>query len=174
MGRLLERDAELEALGRVLTGLETGGGCLVLVGGEAGIGKTSLVRELRERAGGSPRFLVGACEPLSVPVPLGPLRELAEGAGAADPAELAGDRLLLVRRLLEALTALAPVAAVIEDAHWADPTTLDVVRLLARRLEGTRVALLVTYRDDEVAANPALEQLLGDLATHPGVRRISL
>jgi DNA-binding CsgD family transcriptional regulator len=174
MGRLLERDAELEALGGVLTGLEAGGGCLVLVGGEAGIGKTSLVRELRERAGGSPRFLVGACEPLSVPAPLGPLRELAEEAGGADPAGLAGDRLLLARCLLEALTSQAPVAAVIEDAHWADPTTLDVVRLLARRLEGTGVALLVTYRDDEVAANPALEQLLGDLATHPGVRRISL
>ncbi len=174
MGTLLERDAELAALAGVLAGLEAGGGCLVLVGGEAGIGKTSLVRELRDRAAGSPPFLVGACEPLSVPVPLGPLRELAEGAGGADPAELAGDRLLLVRQLLAALAAQAPVAAVIEDAHWADPTTLDVVRLLARRLEGTAVALLVTYRDDEVAANPALEQLLGDLATRPGVRRIAL
>jgi DNA-binding CsgD family transcriptional regulator len=174
MARLLERDAELEELGRILAGLEDGGGCLILLGGEAGIGKTSLVRELRDRAGGSPAFLVGACEPLSVPVPLGPLRDLAEAAGGADPAGLAGDRLVLSRRLLEALEARAPVVGVIEDAHWADPTTLDVVRLLARRLEGTAVTLLVTYRDDEATANPALGQLLGGLATHPGVRRIAL
>jgi DNA-binding CsgD family transcriptional regulator len=174
MGRLLERDAELGALGRILAGLDDGKGCVVLIGGEAGVGKTSLVRELRDRTGGSPAFLVGACEPLSVPVPLGPLRELAEAAGGADPADFAGDRLLLTRRLLEALSERTPVAAVIEDAHWADPTTLDVIRLMARRLEGTAIALLVTYRDDEVGANPALERLLGDFATHPGVRRVAL
>ena len=52
MGRLLERDAELAALGRILTGLDDGQGGVVLIGGEAGIGKTSLVRELRDRAGG--------------------------------------------------------------------------------------------------------------------------
>jgi DNA-binding CsgD family transcriptional regulator len=174
MGRLLERDAELAALGRILTGLDDGQGGVVLIGGEAGIGKTSLVRELRDRAGGSPAFLVGACEPLSVPAPLAPVRELAEAAGGADPAALAGDRLLVARSLLEALEARAPAVAVIEDAHWADPTTLDIVRLLARRLEGTAVALLLTYRDDEVGANPALAGLLGDLATRPGVRRIGL
>src|SRR5581483_7565712 len=60
------------------------------------------------------------------------------------------------------------------DAHWADPTTLDVVRLLARRIEEQRIAVLMTYRDDEVAANPDLRQLLGDLATNPATRRLAL
>ena len=115
MALLLEREAELEALGRVLEGLPAGGGCLVLVAGEAGIGKTSLVRELRARADGATAFLVGACEPLSVPVPLAPLRELAEAAGGDEPAgEAGGDRLVLARRLFETIVRRAPAVAVIE------------------------------------------------------------
>ncbi len=175
MERLLEREAPLETLGGAVRDAAAGRGSLVLVGGEAGIGKTSLVRALRERVAGDVAFLVGACEPLSVPVPLAPLRELADAAGAGDLTELdGGDRLLLARALLEALAARAPAVAVIEDAHWADPTTLDVVRLLARRIEEQRIAVLMTYRDDEVAANPDLRQLLGDLATNPATRRLAL
>ncbi|HET8672864.1 MAG TPA: AAA family ATPase [Thermoleophilaceae bacterium] len=175
MERLLEREAPLEMLAAAVRDAAAGRGSLVLVGGEAGIGKTSLVRALRERVADHVAFLVGACEPLSVPVPLAPLRELAEAAGAGDLTELdGGDRLVLARTLLEALSARAPAVAVIEDAHWADPTTLDVVRLLARRIEHQRIAVLMTYREDEVAANPDLRQLLGDLATNPATRRLAL
>jgi DNA-binding NarL/FixJ family response regulator len=175
MERLLEREAPLETLGGAVRDAAAGRGSLVLVGGEAGIGKTSLVRALRERVADEVAFLVGACEPLSVPAPLAPLRELADAAGAGDLTGLDGaDRLVLARALLEALAARAPAVAVIEDAHWADPTTLDVVRLLARRIEQEGIALLMTYRDDEVAANPELRQLLGDLATSPAARRLAL
>lgn len=175
MERLLERERELGVLDDVVRGVVAGRGCLVLVAGEAGIGKTSLVRALRERAGDDVAVLVGACEPLSVPVPLAPLRELAEAVGDLALAEAAtADRLELARRLLADLTARAPVVAVVEDAHWADPTTLDVVRLLARRLEERPAAVVLTYRDDEVGANRELGQFLGDLATSPAVRRIRL
>jgi DNA-binding CsgD family transcriptional regulator len=175
MERLLEREAPLETLGGAVRDAAAGRGALVLVGGEAGIGKTSLVRALRERIPDDVAFLMGACEPLSVPAPLAPLRELADAAGAGDLTGLDGaDRLVLARALLEALAARAPAVAVIEDAHWADPTTLDVVRLLARRIEQQRIAMLMTYRDDEVAANPDLRQLLGDLATNPVTRRLAL
>ena len=159
---LLERAgelAELEAL------VESGRGRLVLIAGEAGIGKTSLVRALRDRLAGRATFLIGACEPLSVPVPLAPLRELA--------GDLAGaDSLALARSLLEVLR--APAVAVLEDAHWADPATLDVLRLLARRVEDAGVVVLVTYRDDELAAHPALAMLVGDLATSPAATRMAL
>src|SRR5579862_2583562 len=139
MAELLERDRELDALGALVAGLAEGGGCTVLVAGEAGVGKTSLIRALRDRSGGDSAFLIGACEPLSVPVPLGPLRELAEAAGGEDPvAADGGDPLAVARHGFEALAARAPAVAVIEDAHWADPTTLDVIRLLARRVEGSR------------------------------------
>ncbi len=173
--RLLEREDELEALGGALDAASGGRGSLVFVGGEAGIGKTSLVRALRSRLEDRAVFVVGACEPLSVPVPLAPIRELLSAsqehhAGGLD----SDDRLVLARSLVGALAARAPVVAVIEDAHWADPGTLDVVRLLARRVEGVGVVVVVTYRDDELAANPQLMVLVGDLATSAMVRRISL
>jgi DNA-binding CsgD family transcriptional regulator/tetratricopeptide (TPR) repeat protein len=175
MEALLERDAELRELEAIVAALAGGRGRLVLVGGEAGAGKTSLVRELRRRVRETATVLAGACEPLSVPVPLAPLRELAEAAGDAELDGLwNGDRLRLARRLLDALAAHAPAVAVVEDAHWADPATLDLVRLLGRRVEEEPVAVLVTYRDDEVDANPALRQLLGDLVTRSGVRRLQL
>jgi predicted ATPase len=73
---------------------------VVLVAGEAGIGKSSLLRELRERTGERVTFLIGACEPLSVPVPLAPLRELMEAAGGGDLIDLGSDdQLVLVRRV---------------------------------------------------------------------------
>jgi DNA-binding CsgD family transcriptional regulator len=172
---LLEREDELGLLVAVADGAAAGSGRMVLVGGEAGIGKTSLVRELRQRISERVCFLIGACEPLSVPVPLGPLRELAEAAGAEDLAELGSDdKLVLTRALVRALERRAPVVAVIEDVHWADPLTLDLVRLLARRLEGLGLVLVLTFRDDEVAANRPLELLLGDLAAAPAVDRIAL
>src|SRR5579884_765201 len=174
MPPLLERDAELAALEAVVGELAAGHGRLVLVGGEAGIGKTSLVRELRRRTASSARFFVAGCEALSVPAPLAPVRELAEAAGAGDVADRAGDPLALARSLLRALSAHAPVVAVVEDAHWADPATLDVLRLLARRLEDVAVAVVITYRDDEVDASPELRRLLGDLATRPAVERLAL
>ena len=175
MEGLLEREAELATLVRAAEDAVAGRGSVLLVGGEAGIGKSSLVRALQAHVAGRVAFLAGACEPLSVPVPLAPLRELCEAAGADDPAERAGDdRLQLARRLAGALGERAPAVAVVEDAHWADPLTVDVLRLLARRVEAIGVALVVTYRDDELAANPALALALGDLGARPAVRRVRL
>jgi DNA-binding CsgD family transcriptional regulator len=173
--RLLERDDELELLVRMVVDAADGAGSLVLVGGEAGIGKTTLVRALRDSLDERVAFFVGACEPLSVPIPLGPVRELVEAAGAGELAQLGSDdRLVLMRAFQDALERRAPVVAVIEDLHWADPLTLDLVRLLSRRVEQMRAAIIATFRDDEAAANPSLGLLLGDLAGAPGVRRISM
>jgi DNA-binding CsgD family transcriptional regulator len=150
----------------------SGRGAVALVRGEAGIGKTSVLRALRERAGLA--FHVGRCEPLSVPEPLGPVRELAAAVGAADMPELAAaDRRALARALQAALTAHGPAVAGIEDAHWADPATLDVVRIIARRAEDAPLMLVVTLRDDELGANLQLAALVGDLAGDPGLTRIA-
>lgn len=167
----------MERLARAAEEAERSRGSVFLIGGEAGIGKTSLVRAARERERQRERvsFLVGACEPLSVPAPLGAVRELFEAAGGGDLVELGSDdRLVLGRSVLRALADRAPVVAVVEDAHWADPLTLDVLRILARRVEETGVVLLVTYRDDEMKSHPALELLIGDLASSPVVSRIAL
>ncbi len=175
MAELLEREGELGVLDGVVREASGGRGRVVLVGGEAGIGKSSLLRALRERVGTSAAFLVGACEPLSVPVPLGPWRELVEAADGGDLTALGtDDRLALARRVIEALKHCAPVVAAIEDVHWADPLTLDLLRVVGRRIEQLPAAIVVTFRDDEVAANPALRLLLGDLAGAAGVARLAL
>ena len=171
--RLLEREEALGILAAALDAARSDSGRMVLIRGEAGIGKTSLLRAVRET--GSLPFYLGRCEPLSVPEPLGPVRELAEAVGVGESPELAtGERRALARVLRSALTAQGPAVAAIEDAHWADPATLDVVRILVRRIEEAPLALLLTLRDDELAANPALARLVGDLATDPSVSRIAL
>jgi DNA-binding CsgD family transcriptional regulator/tetratricopeptide (TPR) repeat protein len=171
---LLERDQELARLERMVSRARGGRGGLVLVTGEAGIGKTSLVRALRQRLSRAVPLIVSGCEPLSVPVPLMPVRDLMEAA-TADLAPLAGDdRPAVARSLLAALERRAPVVAVLEDLHWADPATIDIVRLLVRTIESTGVVLLATYRDDELGAHRDLSMLVGDLATNPAVRRLAL
>ena len=125
---LLERESELVALVEAVAAARAGAGSFVLVAGEAGIGKTSLVRALQARLGAGAEFAVGACEALSVPVPLGPVLELFAATSAAGTAPDGADRFALARSLLDALRATAPCVAVIEDAHWADPATLDVLR----------------------------------------------
>lgn len=175
MMRLLEREDELDWLAGAVEDAVGGRGCVVLVAGEAGIGKTSLVRALQARLAGGVKFVAGGCEALSVPVPLAPLRELVDVAGGSALAAAGGaDSVVLARLVLGVLVERAPLVAAIEDAHWADPLTLDVLRILARRIEGSGVIVVVTYRDDEAGANLALGQLLGDLATSPAVRRIAL
>ena len=175
MVRLLERGDELGLLARAVEDARGGSGCVVLVGGEAGIGKTSLVRGMRAVLPADVSWMSGACEPLSVPVPLAPLRELLHASGAGDlAASGSDDRVAVARSVLAALTQRAPAVAVIEDAQWADPLTLDVLRLLARRVEENAVVVVLTYRDDEVGANPPLGLLLGDLASSPAVHRLAL
>ncbi|MGN6870008.1 MAG: ATP-binding protein [Solirubrobacteraceae bacterium] len=175
MVRLLERGDELGLLARTVEDARGGSGCFVLVGGEAGIGKTSLVRAMRAAVPADVTFVSGACEPLSVPAPLAPLRELLHASGAGDvAAAVSDDRVAFARSVLSGLTDRAPAVAVIEDAHWADPLTLDVLRLVARRVEETGIVVVVTYRDDEVGANPPLGLLLGDLTTNPAVHRLAL
>ena len=173
--RLLEREDELGVLAEAVQDAVAGRGSVVLVAGEAGIGKSSLLRELAERTGEDVGFLIGACEPLSVPVPLAPLRELVEAGGGGDLIEVGGDdRLVLARQVASVLAERAPVVAVIEDIHWADPVTLDLTRLLVRRVPQMAAVIIATFRDDEAAANPELGLLLGDLTSAPAVRRIDL
>lgn len=174
MEPLLEREAELAALAAAVDAARAGMGALMLIVGEAGIGKTALVRALRTRMEGEVVFLVVGCEDLSVPVPLGPVRELLAAAAPSGPAPELVDRFALARLVLDVLRAAEPAVVVVEDAHWADPATLDVVRLLARRIEGSGVVLVMTYRDDELGANPPLRMLVGDLATSPATRRLPL
>lgn len=144
-----------------------GAGSMILIGGEAGIGKTSLVRQVATTA--APVW-IGACDPLETPRPLGPLIDMAPDVVRGSPSR--GDVLATVLGRLS--TPDAPRLVIFEDAHWADQATLDLLRFLGRRVDRVRSAIVVTFRDDELSGSSPLAVLLGDLATAPGVTRIGL
>jgi len=163
---LLERQAALDALASLREQAAAGPGRVALLGGEAGIGKTSLLREFARDA------LWGACDPLFTPRPLGPLHDMAAGLGGAVSATLAREagRVAIFNAVLDALGRDAH-CLVFEDVHWADEATLDLIAWLGRRIERTRTLLLASYRDDEIGASHPLRRVLGAL---PGAARLLL
>jgi predicted ATPase len=173
---LLERSGDLQALAEYLAAVVAGsGGRLVLVGGEAGVGKTLLLRRFCEDQREATRVLWSACEALFTPRALGPFLDVAELTGGelgelveggARPHELVA---ALIRELQR-----RPAVLVLEDVHWADEATLDVVRLLARRVAAAPALVLASYRDDELDRDHPLRLVLGELATREAVERLGL
>lgn len=148
-------------------------GCFLLIAGEAGVGKTMLVEQFVRRQ--SARVYWGACDALFTPRPLGPLHDIALQANG-NLARLLGVEARPAEIFAACLAELqsAPAIFVVEDIHWADEATLDLLKYLARRVHLTRSLLLVTMRDDELGLQHPLRLLLGDLATSPAVRRLTL
>ena len=173
---LLEREAQLAALASYAAEARKAQGRLVLVAGEAGVGKSALVEQLQRDLPCASWFW-GACDGLFTPRPLGPLFDIAAKLGgelldlcrADAPREDLFDALL---RQVSEPDALHVV--VVEDIHWADEATIDLLRFLGRRIRDATVLLIVTYRDDGLSAGEPLQLALGDLATQRSVRRISL
>jgi DNA-binding CsgD family transcriptional regulator len=159
---LLEREIQLSKMQPRLAQVRLGHGSVVCLAGEAGAGKTTLARTLAAQAG--TRVLWGACEDLSTPEALAALQDWVRSPawpdhGALHPTE---DKLTIFSRVLAVLDEV-PTLAVIEDMHWADDATLDLVRYLGRRLAETRLLLLVTARDDSTDARARLRRALADV-----------
>ncbi|MFN8677618.1 MAG: AAA family ATPase [Thermomicrobiales bacterium] len=162
VGRVLEQLFLREELAAVLGGR----GRLVLLDGEAGIGKTTLAEDLAaEAASRGLRVLTGACYDLTNTPPYGLWRNVFEVrardcdnppppasftdarlAGADDQASLFAE----VSGFFRELASTGPALVVLEDLHWADPDSLQLLRYLAPRLRHWPILLLVTYRGDEL------------------------
>lgn len=172
---LLERESALVVLAEAAAEAGTTG-CLVLVAGEAGVGKTALLEHFAsEHTEAS--WAWGACDGLFTPRPLAPLYDVAEQLGGRLPSLLRShaDRGDLFDETLTLLTGSPdPVVLVVEDIHWADEATLDLLRFLSRRSRGAGMLLIATYRPVTAGANPPLELTLGELVNRPGARRIDL
>jgi DNA-binding CsgD family transcriptional regulator/tetratricopeptide (TPR) repeat protein len=174
---LVEREGALAALEAWLGEARTGAGRLALVAGEAGIGKTSLVRSFCDEHTDEARVWWGACDALSTPRPLGPLYDIARTARGELSSLMASDASRHERfsGFLEALSwPLQPTVAVFEDVHWADEATRDLLVFIARRVADVNALVVVTYRDDEVGGDHPLRHVLGSVATLAVARRLAL
>jgi len=206
------RRAELGQLQAAIERAARGQPGLVLVAGEAGIGKTRLLEELaawaRDRGH---RVLIGGCVSLSAEVApfapivealrplahdlpqaelddvlgpsahgLGPLMpDLAPLGEATGPTGISPDtaqgRLLeLLLGMLGRLAIRAPVLLIIEDIHWADRSTIDVLAFLSRNLRAERLLLVSTFRTDEPQSRRQLVPTIAELGRHGGTARIDL
>jgi DNA-binding CsgD family transcriptional regulator len=207
--RLVGRAAELARLQATLSDATGGQPCCVLVGGEAGVGKTRLLAEFTTHAHEQEaRVLTGTCLQVGEGMlPFSPvsqaLRQLVRqldpatleqvvGAGRPELARLVPDlgpaeasapatgelaRARLFERLLgmvERLAAERPLVLAIEDLHWADRSTLDLLGFLVPNLGGAAVVLVATYRSDELDRRHPLRPWLAELGRHASVERLEL
>ena len=170
---LLERERYLTDLTQWLHAVEEGG-CIVLVDGEAGIGKTSLLQAFSNQQRET-RVLWGACDALFTPRPLAPLHDIARQTQSALLAAVnsATNRNDIFNACLDELEHGEQALVVFEDMHWADEATLDLLKFLGRRIARTRAMLMVSYRDDEVGSRHPLRSVIGDLP-RASTRRVSV
>lgn len=188
---IVGRQRELELLQRRLTAMLAGRGGLVLIGGEAGIGKTTLVDLLRRQAQQHGALaLSGHCYDLTATPPYGPWLELTDRY-PADPQLPEAPHVLrrgteigdlsnqlelfeVARSFFTDLSASRPLVLVLEDLHWSDPASLDLLRYLARQLQHQSILLIATYRADEVTAEHPLYPLLPLIVREADAERLDL
>lgn len=171
---MLEREVELGRLTSLLADAADGSGRVVLIRGEAGIGKTTLVDSFRATVGDETTFLIGACDDLMTPREFGPLWDMATEEVRLAAALGSGDRSRIYQAAVELMSRdRRSMVLVIEDVQWADAATLDLIKILGRRIDRSSSLLLITYRDEELDSDHRLRFVIGDLAPS-AVDRISL
>ena len=168
---LLEREDDLASLDRALAEAEARSGRLVLVAGEAGVGKTTLVQTFAQRARGRVRVVKGVCEALFTPRPLGPLYDIAQDLRGPllDALSSGSERVTIFADFLGELKS-TPTLVVLEDVHWADEATLDAISYVGRRLDNTRSLVVITFRDDELTPQHPLRLAVGELPSGSTMR----
>ncbi|MFN3313575.1 MAG: ATP-binding protein [Hyphomonas sp.] len=167
---LIERDRQLTQLAGLFETVQRGRGHIALVSGEAGIGKTALIRNLRGTLPAGWRLATGGCDALFTPRPLGPVRDIAVALSPGLEVALeSGDRLAIQAAMLDALGSHngdgepAPILIIWEDMHWADQATLDLLRFLGRRIAFLPVLLVLSSREDAPGGPLAVRDVLREL-----------
>jgi DNA-binding CsgD family transcriptional regulator/tetratricopeptide (TPR) repeat protein len=176
IGGLVEREQELAALEAALTEASAGRARVVLVTAEAGGGKTALIDRFCADRIGSTRVLRGACDALFTPRPLGPIQDFAADVGPELESRLLGEAIPyeVAASLIDELRRRTPTVLVVEDIHWADAATQDVLRLVLRRTAAERVLIVLSYRDEALDARHPVRVMLGELATALSFTRMPL
>src|SRR5499427_4334040 len=169
---LVEREGFLASLEQLLDEALGGSGRLVFLGGEAGVGKTALAAALAEAASG-PVVRRGSCDSITTAEPLGPILDAVPELAEIVDQDAGMSRLRLFHKI-RGLLSESPMLLVLEDVHWADEATLDILRFLGRRLAGAELMILATFRSEEAGGEHPLTVVMGDLASLPGVVRMRL
>ena len=172
---LVERDGQLAELAGFLAQAKAGSGRFVLVRGEAGIGKSALVDRFVADVGPDVSVVTGVCDGVTTPKPFGPLHDMAATLGP----DL--DRLLDQREprhavsawVTDRLASIGPTVMVVEDLHWADEATAELLTYLARRIGSIPLLVVATLRDDDEQP-PPIRRLTGQLAGMTAVRQLVL
>ena len=170
---LVEREAALVGLVTAVDRSSDGAGQVVFVSGEAGVGKSALVAGLIDAVRARIAVRRGTCDNITTAAPLGAVLDaVPELAGL--PADVEGpSRLMLYRRLRDILGSV-PTLLVLEDVHWADEATLELLRYVGRRLDGVALLVVATFRDEALTRASPLASVVGDLVGAPGVSRIAV
>ena len=174
-GGLLERAHHLATLHEALAATREGRGTLVLLAGDAGAGKTTLLRHFGATRGPVAEIWWGSCDPLHTPRPLGPFVDIAEEAGGElrDLVAAGAKPYHVAAAIVRAAQANRGMIVVLDDLHWADEATLDVLSLLGRRIAAIPALVIASYRHDELGRGHPLRQLLGELRGTASIRRLT-
>lgn len=158
--RTLVRSAELRVLSDAIAAAQSGNGGAAFVSAPAGGGKSTLISQLGASPVGSGMITV-RCDDLATPLPFGPLLELARRTDPAlEPMLLSGNRAAIAQRLTDRLDAAPrPTVVTIEDGHWLDQPTSDILVNLAGRLEQLHALVIVTHRSEETDHTSAFTSL---------------
>jgi len=172
---LADRDLQLGEIVSRADDARAGRGGMVIVSGESGAGKTSLVEAFADSWVHDERVLWGACDPLPTPRPLGPIRDVAHRLAAATQTLLAeSDQSHDIFAAVYEDLRSAPSVLVLDDLHWADQGTIDLLRFVLRRIATTRSLVIGTLRDEEVGVGHPMRALLGDIARSPRAATLSM
>jgi len=171
---LVERERELALLEAAFEEAAAGPGAVALVTGEAGGGKTALIERFCADRTGSTRVLRGACDALFTPRPLGPIHDFAADVGPRLTETLSGEAAPyeVAAALLGELRRQEPTVLVVEDVHWADEATLDVLRLVARRIAPVRALIVLSYREEALDPSHPVRVMLGEVASGLALTRV--
>lgn len=165
MKALVEREQHLRTLDGLLDRARGGAGGVVVLRGEPGIGKSAILRAFLADGAARADIALGYCDGVATPRPLSPLYDMAPALGPNFAERLRDHRRDALQDWLMERLSSSTVVLAIEDVQWADEATIDLLRLLARRLPETRSLIAVTYRD-EPRAGDGITRLLGFLTTN--------